>query len=95
MKGVPKGQRGAYYKAVIVLMIDEETQIIAEGECHGEIAFEPRGDKGFGFDPIFYYPELQKTTAEITPEEKNKISHRGKALELLKGKLDTYLSSKA
>ncbi len=95
MKDVPKGQRGAYYKAVIVLIIDEETQIIAEGECHGEIAFEPKGDKGFGFDPIFYYPELRKTTAEISPEEKNKISHRGKALGLLKEKLTTYLSSKA
>ncbi len=95
MKDVPKGQRGAYYKAVIVLIIDDETQIIAEGECHGEIAFEPKGDGGFGFDPIFYYPELQKTTAEISSEEKNKISHRGKALELLKGKLNTYLSSKA
>ncbi len=57
------------------------------GECHGEINFAPVGKNGFGYDPILYIPEFKKTMAEISPEEKNKISHRAKALAILKEKL--------
>jgi inosine/xanthosine triphosphate pyrophosphatase family protein len=54
---------------------------ICEGECSGIIAFEPRGDHGFGYDPVFYLPELGKTMAELSLEEKNRVSHRGKAVQ--------------
>ena len=57
------------------------------GECHGEIIFEKRGNNGFGYDPIFYVPELNKTFAEITSEEKNSISHRSVSLK----KFSNYL----
>ena len=94
MKDVPEGKREAYYKAVIVLIIDESTTLVAEGECHGEIGFAPVGDHGFGFDPIFYLPDYGKTAAQITPEQKNAISHRGRALEKLKEELSVYLKDK-
>ncbi len=90
MKDVPKGDRDAFYKAVIVLIIDEENHIITEGECHGEIANHPKGSNGFGFDPIFYLPQFDKTAGEISSEQKNAISHRGKALQDLKNQLDIY-----
>jgi len=61
--------------------------ITTEGAIHGEIALAPCGDSGFGYDPIFYVPEYSKTTAELTMEVKNKVSHRGKALELMIRKL--------
>ncbi|MDH5680915.1 MAG: RdgB/HAM1 family non-canonical purine NTP pyrophosphatase [Spirochaetota bacterium] len=95
LDGVPQARRGAHYKAVVVLMIDEETILTAEGECMGEIALAPRGDNGFGFDPIFELPQYGKTAAEISPHEKNAVSHRGLALEKLKAKLLKYMDIEA
>lgn len=66
---------------------DEEAVQVFEGVMEGKIAKEQRGEHGFGYDPIFYLPEYSKTSAEISPEEKNRISHRGKAL----AKLHEYL----
>jgi len=77
--------RRAHYKCVLVLMRGPgDTQpLIAEAEWHGEIARAPRGSGGFGYDPYFWLNDLGKTAAELAPEEKNRISHRGQALQKL------------
>lgn len=77
--------RRAHYACVLVLMrsAGDAQPIIAEGEWHGEIALEPRGKGGFGYDPLFWLPELGKTSAELTRDEKHAISHRGKAMQIL------------
>ena len=77
--------RRAYYYCVIVLVrhADDPQPVIADGSWHGEIIDSPRGTGGFGYDPYFYLPELGKTSAELTAEQKNKISHRGEALAKL------------
>lgn len=67
-------------------------EITALGECRGTLAYAPRGENGFGYDPIFFVPEQKKTFAELTAQEKHEISHRGKALREFKEKLETYLS---
>ena len=68
------------------------THLSARGECPGTIAFAPMGEGGFGYDPVFFVPTLKKTFAQLTAEEKNAISHRGKALEAFQVKLKEYLS---
>jgi len=77
--------RRAHYVCVLVLMRGPgDTQpLVAEAEWHGEIARAPRGSGGFGYDPYFIVKELGKTAAELAPEEKNRLSHRGQALEKL------------
>ena len=84
---VPDGQRQAKFVCVITLVTPEGQTIQARGEIHGELTREARGENGFGYDPIFYYPPLGKTTAELAPEEKNKVSHRGNALQLFYEKM--------
>jgi len=81
LEGVPEEKRTARFRCVIAIATPEGDVELCSGECEGVIAFEPRGDKGFGYDPIFYLPELKKTMAELPPEEKNRISHRGKAAQ--------------
>lgn len=71
----------AKFVSVIALVIPDGTEHTFRGECHGEIIFEKRGNNGFGYDPIFYVPTLNKTFAELTPEQKNSISHRKQSLE--------------
>ena len=83
-----KADRTAHYACSIVLAYPDGSTLCAEGEMHGEIIDTPRGENGFGYDPIFFLPEYGKTSAEISPEEKNRISHRGKALRALVEKLD-------
>lgn len=63
----------------------------ARGECFGTLAYAPKGEDGFGYDPIFFVPQLKKTFAQLSPEEKNAISHRGNALKEFKLKLENYL----
>ena len=77
--------RRAYYYCVIVLVrhADDPQPVIADGSWHGEIIDSPRGTGGFGYDPYFYLPEFGKTSAELTAEQKNQISHRGQALAKL------------
>ncbi len=77
--------RRAHYYCVLVLMrfADDPQPIIAEGEWHGEIAHIEQGSGGFGYDPLFWLPELGKMSAEFTPDEKHEISHRGKAMRIL------------
>ncbi|MDE2117646.1 MAG: RdgB/HAM1 family non-canonical purine NTP pyrophosphatase [Betaproteobacteria bacterium] len=81
--------RRAHYYCVLVLLhhADDPQPLIAEGEWHGEIAHEERGDGGFGYDPLFWLPELGRMSAELSRDEKHAISHRGKALRVLLEKL--------
>jgi len=84
-----KDRRSAYYTCVMVLVrsADDPQPIVAEGRWHGEIARAPRGSNGFGYDPLFLIPELGRTAAELQPDHKNRISHRGIALGKLVGLL--------
>jgi XTP/dITP diphosphohydrolase len=86
---VNESNRKAHYYCVVVLVrnADDPQPLICEGEWLGEIAWAPRGDGGFGYDPLFLVQDLGKTGAELKPEEKNRISHRGKALTALLARL--------
>ena len=84
---VPDGQRQAQFVCVITFVTPEGQTIQARGEIHGELTREPKGENGFGYDPIFYYPPFGKTTAEATPDEKNSVSHRANALKLFYEKM--------
>ena len=80
-------KRSARYKAAICCILEDGSVIEIEESMEGEIAHSPSGREGFGYDPIFYVKEFSKTAAQLSREEKNKISHRGKALRVLKDKL--------
>ncbi len=90
---VPWEQRAACFRCVIAIATLKGAVELCQGECHGIIAFEPRGEGGFGYDPIFFLPELGKTMAELTIEEKNEISHRGKAARRARQILERYIRS--
>lgn len=79
--GVPETQRTARFRCVIAIAAPDGNVKICSGECPGIITPSPRGYNGFGYDPIFYVPELARTMAELSAEEKNKISHRARAAE--------------
>ena len=83
--------RTAKFISVITCCFPNGDVITARGECPGTIAFAPMGEGGFGYDPVFFLPSLKKTFAQLSPEEKNAISHRGKALEAFRVKLEDYL----
>ncbi|MBI5886807.1 MAG: XTP/dITP diphosphatase [Deltaproteobacteria bacterium] len=84
MEGVPKGARAARFRCAIALVMPGGATMTFEGALDGEIAFSPSGANGFGYDPVFFIPEKGRTAAELTPDEKNAISHRGRALVRLK-----------
>ena len=86
-ENVPDGQRQAQFVCVITMVTPDGKTIQARGEIHGELLREPRGENGFGYDPIFYYPPAGMSTAEMSPEDKNAVSHRGNALKLFYEKL--------
>jgi XTP/dITP diphosphohydrolase len=79
LKGVPWEKRTARFRCVIAIAEPEGEVELCSGECHGFITFKPRGEEGFGYDPIFYFPQLDKTMAELPPDIKNRVSHRGEA----------------
>ena len=83
--------RAAKFVSVITCCFPNGDVLTARGECPGSIAYAPMGEGGFGYDPVFFVPELKKTFAQLSAEEKNAISHRGKALEAFKVKLEEYL----
>ena len=89
-----KGQspRTCRFVSVITCCFPNGDVLSARGECEGTVAFSPMGEGGFGYDPVFFVPGLKKTFAQLTAEEKNSMSHRGKALELFKVKLEDYLN---
>ncbi len=87
MRQVPDGERGAKFVSVITFLLPDGRRIVARGEAHGEILRSPRGENGFGYDPVFYYPPLRRSFAELSPEEKNEVSHRARALRAFTEKL--------
>lgn len=84
-------QRSARFVSSIACVFPNGDILRAEGICEGEISDAPRGENGFGYDPIFYIPELGKTMAELSGEEKNAVSHRGRALRIFEEKLRNYM----
>jgi XTP/dITP diphosphohydrolase len=79
LKDVPTDKRSARFVCVIAAARDGQTLEVFRGEAEGTILNRPRGTNGFGYDPLFYFPQIQKTFAELTPEEKARYSHRGAA----------------
>ena len=79
LKDVPREKRTARFKCVIAIAMPGGRTELCQGECEGLIAFQPEGEKGFGYDPVFYLPEFDKTMAELPLDIKNQISHRGRA----------------
>jgi XTP/dITP diphosphohydrolase len=91
MAGILQAARGAAFICAMAVASPEGKVEVVEGQCRGEIALAPRGSHGFGYDPVFYLPALDKTMAEVEPEAKNRISHRARALEKLKQVLPKFL----
>jgi len=81
LRGVPREKRTARFRCIIAVATPQRVMEACEGECQGSIALEPKGENGFGYDPIFYLPEYGKTMAELSSELKNKISHRARAAQ--------------
>jgi len=94
LAGVEEAKRGAKFVTVITMLFENGDTLVARGEVEGQIITELRGPEGFGYDPLFYVPEYDKTFAEMGSEVKNKISHRANALIELKKLLKEYLSEK-
>ena len=92
MEGVPDEERTARFVCAVAAVFPTGTVDVVRETIEGRVAYEPAGDNGFGYDPIFYVPEYGCTTAQMSPEQKNELSHRGKALRsmraILKEKLD-------
>lgn len=86
-----KADRKAAFQCVIALAVPRGPALIYEGRCNGEIALEERGEKGFGYDPVFFYPPLDRTFAQLSQEEKNRVSHRGQAMAELKQEFDKVM----
>ena len=87
LEGVPDEKRTARFVCAIAAVLPNGKELTVRATLEGRIGYEEKGEGGFGYDPIFYVPELQKTTAELTEDEKNSVSHRGKALRLMKEEL--------
>lgn len=87
LSGVEDEKRTARFVCAIAAVLPDKTELVTRGVIEGRIGYEEKGTGGFGYDPIFYVPEYGCTTAELTAEQKNKISHRGRALEAMKAKL--------
>ncbi|MGQ9646270.1 MAG: RdgB/HAM1 family non-canonical purine NTP pyrophosphatase [Thermodesulfobacteriota bacterium] len=84
MEGIPMSRRGARYRCVMALVSPDGREAVTEGACSGRIGFREVGKRGFGYDPLFILPKYGKTMAQLSIEEKNRISHRGKALRKLR-----------
>ena len=87
-----KRDRRAAFECLISIAVPSGPALTYEGRCEGEITTEPKGNSGFGYDPVFYFPEYGKTFAELTGEEKNKVSHRGKALAQVVAEFDKIIA---
>lgn len=88
MKNIPEDERQARFCSVIAIVFPDGREVTAKGYIDGKIGFEERGNGGFGYDPLFIIEAMDKTMAELTLEEKNKISHRANALKKMKEKLE-------
>jgi XTP/dITP diphosphohydrolase len=97
LNNIPEAERTARFQCLMVYMrhASDPTPLICQGTWEGIITLEPRGDNGFGYDPVFYVPEQHCTSAELPPETKNRLSHRGQALRALVAALATALAHNA
>ena len=88
MAEVPEEKRTCRFKSAVALVMKDGREFIAEGAVEGVLLRAPQGENGFGYDPLFYYPEFKRSFAELTAEEKNSVSHRKRALENLQKQLE-------
>jgi len=84
LNGIPRSKRGARFICVIALVFPDDGEVVSEGVCRGRIGFREVGKRGFGYDPLFIFPRYGKTMAQLSIAEKNRISHRGKALRKIR-----------
>ena len=87
LEGVPREERTARFVCAIAAVFPDGEEVVTQGEIEGWIGYEEKGSNGFGYDPIFSVPEFGRTTAELSDEEKNSVSHRGRALRKMKDEL--------
>ena len=92
LEGVPDEKRTARFVCAIAAVLPDGRELTTRAAVEGQIGYEEKGEHGFGYDPIFYVPKFHKTTAELTEEEKNQVSHRGQALQRMKEELKKYES---
>lgn len=93
MRDVPGDRRGAKFVCSLALAGPDGSIVTAEGECRGRIGYGPKGENGFGYDPIFFLPQCGRMMAELTPEEKNRWSHRSAALKKIRPALEEKLAA--
>lgn len=93
LEGKEGDERSARFVCAIAAVFPDKSEVTTRATIEGLIGYEEQGENGFGYDPIFYVPEFGKTTAQLSPEEKNQVSHRGKALRLMKEELMKYESN--
>ncbi|OGQ06105.1 MAG: non-canonical purine NTP pyrophosphatase, RdgB/HAM1 family [Deltaproteobacteria bacterium RBG_19FT_COMBO_46_12] len=91
MEGIPLSKRGARFKCVMALVSPDGKEAMTEGSCKGKIGMRERGRRGFGYDPLFILPKYGKTMAQLPLKEKNRISHRGKALRRLRKTIRIFI----
>ena len=92
LQDVPEAERAARFRCVVAIAAPDGAAHISEGSCEGRILAAPRGDGGFGYDPLFLVPELGRSFAELAPSEKNRISHRGRALQAARPLIERALA---
>ncbi|MDP4093914.1 MAG: XTP/dITP diphosphatase [Bacillota bacterium] len=90
LRDVPFEKRSARFVCAIAVILPDGTSFTVRGICEGYIGYKPEGKNGFGYDPLFYMPEYGMTTAQMEPEEKHRISHRGKALRMMVERLKEF-----
>ena len=90
LSGVPDEERSARFVCAVAAVFPDGSEKVVRGVMEGRIGYEERGENGFGYDPIFMLPEYGMTSAEISPDEKNRVSHRGKALRLMVREIEDY-----
>ena len=93
LEGKEGDERSARFVCAIATVFPDKSEVTTRATIEGLIGYEEQGENGFGYDPIFYVPGFEKTTAQLSPEEKNQVSHRGKALRLMKEELMKYESN--
>jgi XTP/dITP diphosphohydrolase len=91
MQGLPISKRGARFKCILAMASPDGKEVTVEGSCKGRIGFREKGKRGFGYDPLFILPRRGKTMAELSLEEKNRISHRGKALRKMRKRILAWM----
>jgi len=91
LEGIPDDRRTARFVCVIAAVLPDNTELSVRATIEGQIGYEEKGTNGFGYDPIFYVPKYHCSTAELSMEQKNAISHRGKALQVMKEQLKQYI----